>query len=266
MQKKYCYSKHLLYPLLFLLSTSCVTLYKPNVIHSPLLKEKGELNASASLGMSGCGLYNLQAAYAVSDHVGVMIDGMYHNRNFKSADSSIEKLNMFFGEAGAGYFSTFGSKKNGLFQCYGGGGYGMTTDKIDNARQPNPEVNARYFNAFIQPGLAFINKNIELAFDLRINYVNLFSIHASLYNKFEWWNTDFHYYSDTSLYFVNLEPTFTMKAGGENLKGIFQCGATIPTINSQSYFMANTSSLLGFPLIKFSIGVSYVFGRKKLLS
>ena len=58
----------------------CVTLslYKPNAIHSPLLKEKGELTTSASLGLSGCGLYNVQAAYGLWNHTGVMIDGMYH--------------------------------------------------------------------------------------------------------------------------------------------------------------------------------------------
>jgi hypothetical protein len=247
---------------MLLIITGCVTLYKPNAIHSPMLKEKGELNTSASTGLSGCGLYNIQAAYAISNHAGVMIDGMYHNRHLNSADSSVEKLNMFFGEAGAGYFTTFGDKKNGLFQCYSGGGYGITTDKISNANQPYPEVNAKYFNIFIQPGVAFTNKNFEVSFDLRANYVRLFNIHAYLYDKFEWWNTDFKFYSDTTLDFMNLEPAVTIKAGGEKLKGVFQLGLTIPTINSNSYFDLNTSSMLLVPLIKFSVGVNYIFGRK----
>jgi hypothetical protein len=246
--------------LLFL--TGCVTLYKPNAIHSPSLKEKGELNSSASLGLSGCGLYNLQAAYAISDHTGFMINGMYHNRNVSSADSSVEKLNIFFGEAGAGYFTTFGNKKNGLFQCYSGGGYGITTDRINNTNQPNPEVNAKYFNIFIQPGYAFLSKYFEVAFDLRANYVRLFSIHAYLYDKFEWWNTDFKFYSDATLDFMNLEPALTIKAGGGKLKGVLQLGLTIPTINSNSYFQVNNSSMLIAPLIKFSVGVNYTFGRK----
>lgn len=246
--------------------TGCVTLYKPNAIHSPLLKAKGELNTSASFGFSGCGLYNLQSAYAISNHIGVMTDGMYHNRHIRSEDSSVEKLNIFFGEAGAGYFSTFGKKKNSLIQCYGGGGYGATSDKIEDPKQLYPEVNAKYFNIFLQPGLAYINKNLELAFDLRVNYVNLFKIHASLYDKFEWWNTDFYYYSDTSLYFINLEPSLTMKVGGEKLKGVLQFGITIPTINSHSYFAVNTSSMLGFPLIKFAVGINYTFGKKLSLS
>ena len=242
--------------------TGCVTLYKPNAIHSPMLKEKGELNASGSLGLSGCGIINLQSAYATSNHTAIMIDGMVHQRNSRSDDSSVEKLNMFFGEAGAGYFTTLGDKNNGLFQCYGGGGYGKTIDKIKISGQPNPEVYAKYFNIFIQPGMAYISKNIEVAFDLRANYVRLFDIHAYLYDQFEWWNSDFHFYSDTAVDFMNLEPAITIKGGGEKLKGVVQFGATIPTINSSSYFMVNTSSMLLTPLIKFSVGIVYSFGRK----
>lgn len=247
--------------MLFVL-TGCVTLYKPNAIHSPLLKEKGELNTSASLGFSGCGLYNLQAAYAISNHTGIMVDGMYHNRRISSADSSVEKLNMYFGEAGAGYFTTFDNNKNVLFQCYGGGGYGITTDKLSNANQPTPEMSSKYFNIFVQPGLSFKSKYVEVALDLRANYVRLFNIHAYLYDKFEWWNTDFKFYSDTTLHFVNLEPAVTMKIGGEKWKGILQLGLTIPTINSDSYFKVSTSSMLGAPLIKFSVGICYTFRRK----
>jgi hypothetical protein len=250
---------------MLLILFGCVTLYKPNAIHSPLLKEKGELNTSASLGLSGCGLFNLQSAYGISDNTGVMIDGMYHNRHSTSADSSVENLNMFFGEAGAGYFTTFGDSKNWLFQWYTGGGYGITRDKISNADQPNPEVSSKYFNIFTQPGMAFTSKHFEAAFDVRTNYVRLFKIHAYLYEKFEWWNTNFNFYSDTTIDFVNLEPAVTFKAGGEKLKGVVQLGLTIPAINSNAYFMVNNSSLLIVPLIKFSIGVNYTFQKKFLL-
>lgn len=242
--------------------TGCVTLYKPNAIHSPMLKEKGELNSTASLGVSGCGLYNLQVAYAISSHTGVMINGMYHNRHKSSADSSVEKLNMFFGECGAGYFTSFGNNKDVLFQCYSGGGYGITTDNMNNTNQPNPEINAKFFNIFIQPGLAYTGKYFQVAFDMRANYVRLFNIHAYLYDKFEWWNTDFKFHSDTTLDFMNLEPAVTIRVGGGKLKGILQLGATIPAINSSKYIEVNTSSMYLAPLIKFSVGINYTFGGK----
>lgn len=243
--------------------TGCVTLYKPNPIHSPLLKYKGEANTSALLGLSGSGLTNLQAAYAVSNHAGLMIDGMYHNKRAGSSDTVTEKLNIFFAEAGAGYFNTFGAKKNGLFQCYAGGGYGSSKDIIHYSTPPSPEAKAKYFNLFIQPGMAYINKGIEVALDLRANYVRMFDINASLYDKFEWWNTNFKYYSNASLDFMNLEPSITIKAGSDKIKGIAQVGLIIPTINSKSYFDVNTASILIGPLFKLSFGLSYSFGKKR---
>jgi hypothetical protein len=248
---------------MFVIFTGCVTLYKPNVIHSPMIREKGELNTSASAGIVGSGLFNLQAAYAISNHAGVIFDGMYHTRYFTSADSSVEKLNIFFVEAGSGYFTPTGNKKNGLFQCYGGFGYGFTSDKIEYANQPDPEVNSKYFNVFVQPGFAYTHKYFEIAFDLRANYVHMFDIHAYLYDQFEWWNTDSKFYSDTTLSFMNLEPAVTFGAGGEKLKGIVQLGITIPAINSHTYFDVNTSSLMMVPLFKFSVGIKYTFGRSK---
>ena len=248
---------------LILILTGCVTLYKPNPIYSPLLKEKGDLNASALIGASGCGLFNLQAAYAISDHVGIMIDGMYHTRGSTNDNSSVEKLNMFFAEAGAGYFSTFGNEKNGIFQLYSGSGYGYTSDKIDNGNQPYPEVSTKYFNIFIQPGLGIKSEYYDIAFDLRANYVRLFDIHAFLYDQFAWWNTDLRFYSDTTIDFMIIEPTLTVRAGGEKLKGILQLGVTIPTVHPNSYFEVNTSSMFGIPLFKISAGVSYTFGRKR---
>ncbi len=248
---------------LLLILTGCITLYKPNAIHSPLLKEKGELNTSASIGMSGCGLYNLQAAYALSNHTGVMINGMSHYRQYDSdSGATVEKLNILSGEAGVGYFTPFGDEKNGLFQCYGGGGYGVTTDKIINVNPPDYEAGAKYFNIFIQPGLAYTSKYFEVAFDLRTNYVRLFDIHADLFDVYDWWDESFNFVSDTTLDFINLEPAITIKAGGENLKGFLQLGATIPTYNSESYFVVNSTSLLIVPLFKASVGVTYTFGRK----
>jgi hypothetical protein len=251
---------------LLFLFTGCVTLYKPNTVHSPLLKEKGDFNTSASLGISGSGLYNATAAYALSDHVGVVADGMYHYRRSGNGGSTTEKLRMSFAEGGAGYFEKFGSNQNWLFQGYGGGGFGSTTDRMENALPPVPQISARYFNIFLQPGVAMTKKYLDLAFDMRINYVRLYNINASLYNEFDFWNTDFIYTADTSLDFVNLEPSVTLRVGGENVKALVQLGVIIPFINSQSYFDVNNASLFIAPLFKCSVGISFAFGKKKKIN
>ena len=111
--------------------------------------------------------------------------------------------------------------------------------------------------------MGYVSKNIEVALDLRDNYVCLFDINAYLYNKFEWWNTNFNYYSGATLDFMNLEPSLTLKAGSDKIKGIIQVGVIIPAINSKSYFDVNSSSLLIGPIFKLSFGLSYSFGMKR---
>lgn len=244
--------------------TGCVTLYKPNVIHSPMLKEKGELKTDAAIALFGSGLYNMDVAYAVSNHMGLTLDGMYHYRKTTYSDGSgKEKFRIPFGQVGAGYFTSFGAENKGLFQCYGGFGYGGSLDKIYNSNTSlsNPEVSSKFFNVFIQPGIAYTTKNVEVAFDLRTNYVHVFDVHAYLYEEFEWWNTDSKYYNDTTFNFLNIEPTVTLKAGGR-LKSIVQLGLTIPTVNPKSYFAVNNTTLLIGTFFKFSVGVNYTFGRK----
>ena len=246
---------------IFFLSTGCVTLYKPNTINSPLLKEKGDANITGAIGIDGSGLYNLQTAYAVSNHVGLLLNGMYHIRVATSSDNSVDKWQIPFGEIGAGYFSRFGKNKTGVFQCYSGIGLGTTSDKIENSSQSYPEVSADFTNAFIQPGVAFTEERVNIAFDVRVNYVRLYNINAYLYENFEWWNTDYIYSSGASLDFVNLEPAMTIQAGGNKLKAVLQLGLIIPAINAKSYFDVNSSSYFIGPLFKTSIGINYAFGK-----
>jgi hypothetical protein len=247
---------------LLLMLTSCVTLYEPNAIHSPMLKEKGELNTSASLGASGCGLFNLQSSYALSNHLGVMVDGMYHHKNTSTDTTGGERLNILFGEAGAGYFTPFGENKEWLFQCYGGGGYGITNDKFEGTTEPDPQVNAEYYNVFIQPGFSYKYNYFETAFDLRANYIQFLYIHAYDYPLIEWWDPDLNMYSDTTLNFIILEPALTFKIGEGNLKGVLQLGVTLPLINSDAYLDVQPYSFLLAPLFKLSAGISYNFGTK----
>lgn len=259
------YNFYLLIALTLFLFSSCVTLYKPNTIQSPLLTEKGEATIGGAIALSGSGLYNLQAAYAVAPNIGLTLNGMYHQRTITSGNSTLEELNMYFGEVGAGYFKKFGADKKTLFQFYGGLGNGLTNNSMNYDSVISPYLKAQYFNAYLQPGLAIVEKNYQIAFDVRANYVRMYNIEAYLYNRFNWWDIDSKFRPDTTISFLNLEPTLTFKAGDERIKGIFQLGATIPTINPESYYIVNTSSIFGFSLIKLSIGICFTFGRKNII-
>ncbi|MBL0339872.1 MAG: hypothetical protein IPP71_02545 [Bacteroidetes bacterium] len=193
-----------LYSFAVILFSGCVTLYKPNAVHSPMLQKKGDGHVSGSIGITGTGLMNLQAAYAVSNHIGIITEGMYHYRSStytSGTETGKEKLNILGGELGLGYFEKFSQNQNKLIQIYSGAGFGKTHDRIENSLDPNPEVSSDFFNFYVQPGITFTGKHIDMAVDIRTKYVKLYNINAYLYDEFEWWNTDYHYASDSTLDF-----------------------------------------------------------------
>lgn len=242
-----------LFVLLLLTQTGCVTLYKPNAINTPLLKQQGDFKGTVGLGVSGTGLLNIQSAYGLTNHLGLMLNGMYHYKHSTSDSVIIGKHNQYFGEAGAGYFTAFGSRKNGVLQCFGGGGFGYTNDYYSHTDENHARSTAAYNNYFIQPGIASAAETAEVAFDLRSNYVSIFNIRSSD-----------AFYNDTTFSFINIEPTLTLRAGGKKLKGFIQTGLTIPAHNSDAYFSANNANGFLFgPIFKFSIGLNIAVNLSK---
>ncbi len=246
-----------------LLSSSCFTLYKPNIVNSPLLNEKGEGNITAGLGISGSGLANLQGAYAYSDNKALMLNLMVHSRRTDSVNNgNSQHLLLYFGEVGIGYFKNLNKSRTLLFQNYGGIGLGSSSDKIIGGTE-TPSISANYATLFIQPGVAITSRNIDLALDIRGNFVQMFNVNGYLYERFDWWNTDFILHKDTSYNFINIEPALTIRAGDSRVKGFLQLGAILPVYNPNNYFVSNSESYMLLPLIKLSLGLTYQFGRKK---
>ncbi|NJK86368.1 MAG: hypothetical protein HC906_10760 [Bacteroidales bacterium] len=114
------------------------------------------------------------------------------------------------------------------------------------------ELRSKYRNIFIQPGMAFTNKFMSTAFDLRMNMVNMYEFAS---DEPEWWANRFLFHPDKEENFLLLEPTFTLTAGGKNVKGVFQAGFTVPAINEDAYYKANSDILLN--LFKLSLGINF---------
>ncbi len=245
-----------------LLLMGCVSLYKPTVVQSPLLKEEGEARVTGSIGLLGTGLYNLQGAYAPKEHVGVLAGGMLHTERTNEESGNPEVTSIYYGEAGGGYYTTFGKKDRGLFQCYGGIGMGGSNSVKHMYDQTEPRLSANYISAFIQPGIAFASRNFDAALDVRNNVVHLYNTNAYLMEEFEFWNTQTTFHADTTMNFLLLEPTLTLRFGPEQVKGFIQLGLTFPTWNSDVYFDVFGSSLLLGQFFKFSIGITYLFPTK----
>ena len=94
----------------------------PNVPNTPMLSSKGEFSGGAHLSFRGNASFN--GAYAVSNHIGVLLSGAFMNDERKSKDF---KHSMY--SIGGGYFDTFGPENNRIFEVYAGFGSG-SADRV----------------------------------------------------------------------------------------------------------------------------------------
>ncbi|WP_219921500.1 hypothetical protein [Rufibacter sp. XAAS-G3-1] len=100
-------------------ATGCSSVYMPNVPNTPMLTSKGELSTSGHITLKGNASFN--SAYAVTDHVGVLLSGAMMNNNNDKKDFRHNLL-----EAGGGYFTTFGPNQNRVLEVYAGIGRGSS--------------------------------------------------------------------------------------------------------------------------------------------
>ncbi|MEJ6979264.1 hypothetical protein WG906_02305 [Pedobacter sp. P351] len=134
-----------------ILSSSCTSLYMPNVPNTPMLSQQGELHASGNLSLRGNA--SLNTAYAVSSNFGVILNGAFINRDQNKKDY---RQNML--EIGGGYFSTFGPDDNRILEIYAGLGRGKSE---------------RIYSDFASNGALISSERQEMMFSkgfLQVNY------------------------------------------------------------------------------------------------
>lgn len=165
--------------------TSCKILYIPNMVNAPLLKEQGELKVNLSTK-------DLQAAYAVSPNIGVMLNGYYNKNEWEITSGSFEnkyesKRSLL--EGGVGYFKAFGEK--GVFDVYAGAGLGNLKydyHLFDNGAEDLDESrlwSAKSTKFFLQPSIGMVKEKSEFAFSLRmvgLKFNNIDTLNYSVYD------------------------------------------------------------------------------------
>lgn len=221
-------------PIPFLLATfvvitllsSCSPAYIPNVINTPLLKEKGDLKANLNWGISGT---DPQVAYAVTDNIGLLLNASFHDT--KDADSAGYYQKHNFIELGAGYFQPFGTK--GCLSVYGGYGFGNMSSAYSSNLISNKEK-TRTSRFFIQPAIGFQTDFYEFSFSSRVVGLILRDINPNRLDIF-------------------IEPALTNKFGFKYGKFCVQTGLSVP-IN-------NTNLGYDYHPFMFSIGVEINVGR-----
>ncbi len=141
--------------LIALIFISCAPLYIPNVVNTPMVKEKKDLNASAHIGTSG---YDFQGAYAITNSIAVILNTSYLKSDKDSLTDDYHKH--LFLETGIGYYKPLG--KHFLFDTYCGYGIG----KINSYQ--SVDIFTSYANTyvnrfFVQPSVSFVCPYFEAA-------------------------------------------------------------------------------------------------------
>jgi hypothetical protein len=190
--------------LITLIASSCAPAYIPNVVNAPLLSNKGEFQAAVYTGTSG---FDPQFAYAISDHVGLMLNGSFADRTSDSTDNYHKHQ---FIEIGSGYYTKIGT--TGRFETFGGIGYGKVRVKDDNDLWlAHSDVNS--IRLFIQPAIGATSEVFDGNFAMRFVFLDLYQG------------------SDKGTGFF-AEPVLTGKVGFKYVKAVLQMGISLRVFSS----------------------------------
>lgn len=105
------------------LMPACAPVYAPNAINAPLLREQGALYASGGVGTNGT---DVQSAVALTDHLGLMVNGAsYFYDDLAGGPGREEDYRQHvFGEAAVGYFGRLPGRLHWRYEVFAGYGAG----------------------------------------------------------------------------------------------------------------------------------------------
>ena len=205
----------------------CAPVYIPTVVNTPLLSEQGEFQATLNTGVSG---FDPQFAYAITDHIGVMLNGSYTNRTNDTLNNFHKHLAV---ETGAGYYTKIGN--NGRFEVFGGFGYSrLKADYSNNLWISRSDLNS--YKIFIQPAIGATTDIFDGSFATRFVRVKLFQDQLKYTGYF-------------------IEPVLTGKIGYKYVKFVVQVGVSIPVKSNELVF--------SYQPFLFSIGIQTKLNFKK---
>lgn len=199
-----------------LLITSCVSVYRPNPVNTPLLEKKGDVKAALVIQD---GLH-FQSAAAIANNTAIIFNAGYDITSFKKANEDDDEKEHFICEGGIGFFDKFSD--NWLWEIYTGYGIGsfkVNKDDYDFFEHDPMDAEGNIGRFFIQPAVGYSSENFAVSFALRTCYVTILNYHS---------NNDVR----LSKYGYFYEPALTMKFGGEKFKVVTQMGFSKPRRSS----------------------------------
>lgn len=216
---------------IMILFSSCNVLYIPSSHNSPMLSNKNEFQVSALVGTG----INLQTAYAVTDHVGIMLNGYFYSseKELKIEGNSTKKMKELWVsyEFGAGYYTKVFDVFT--FEIFAGGGTGQVPADFRYVDYNYDGTQTSTMSTlFIQPALGFRSKLIDLSGVSRFSAIAM--------------NNQMRYF---------FEPGLVAKLGYKNLRLMGNFGISIHMNNLEDA----TWDYLPFNV---GLGLQYNIGRK----
>jgi hypothetical protein len=195
------------------------------MVNTPMLSNKGELQVSINSGISG---FDPQISYAITDHIGVMLNGSFSDR---TSDSTNDYHKHQFVEIGTGFYKKIGEL--GRFESYGGFGLGNTEGDYSSTLWSS-HANAQFFRIFIQPSIGLATPYFDGGLATRFVVVSM----TQDPNK------------STGLFF---EPVITLKLGYKYVKLVSQFGLSLPATEEIAF---------NYQPFMFSVGLHAYLWRK----
>jgi hypothetical protein len=224
--------------------------YVPSAQNVPLFREKNEFHISGSYGEgSETKGINIQAAYSLTDKVGIMTDFM-SAKGGSLSDHNYGKGNYFGGAVG--YFKPV--DKFGVFEIYGGLGRGDQYHEYSSFyyNQSIGYADLSFVKLYIQPSFGFTSDCFDIALSTRISRITFNLLDNNISGNTDSYNNLFAL-SDKSHLF--LEPGITFRAGWKSVKVQVQA--------VYSRYLNNPKLYIGEEY-HFSLGLHCTFGKKPM--
>lgn len=184
--------------------------YAPNSVNVPLFQEKGETKISIKTGGSDeVGLDEIQFAYSVTDHIGLMV-----NRTKAFDANDVDWATGYYLEGAIGYFTSL--SKRTIFEIYGGFGDCDTKHHYSDSKISYVEFD-KYF---IQPSVGFRSKYFDIALSTR--FCTLYFDHLKYSENLILEERKHLDYIRNNRFSYLLEPAITLNFGWPNYKLTFQ--------------------------------------------
>ena len=155
----------------------CAPVYIPTTHNAPLFSGKGEIQTAVTAGPG----VNAQAAYALSDHIGITANYLYMRREYSKNGKKHQAA-----EFGLGYYKNFND--NWCFEAFSGYGFGKGSayDSVYtyglNLPPPFPtssdryEARGKYNKIFLQSSVGFRKGYATFFISGKVNLVGYESI------------------------------------------------------------------------------------------